>query len=135
MKRPSLWADEKYQTNAGRVAHRNELVPILQDLFRTRPTAEWINLLVETGIPVGPINDIPTILNDPQITARKMVQEVEHRTTGTIKLLGPVAKLSKTPAQIHDAPPPLGADTEFVLRQHLNYSSEQIARLREEGVV
>jgi len=135
VERPDLWADERYQTNAGRVEHRDELIPILQDLFRTRLTEEWITFLLETGIPVAPINDIPTILNDPQIAARQMVQEVEHRTAGPIKLLGPVAKLSRTPAQICHAPPTLGADTEVVLRERLNYSPEQIIALREEGVI
>ncbi len=135
VERPDLWEDARFQTNAGRVEHRGQLVPKLQDLFRTRSTDVWIALLIETGIPVGPINDIPTILNDPQIAAREMVQEVEHRTAGTIKLLGPVAKLSKTPAQINGAPPTLGADTEAVLHERLNFSPEQITALREEGVI
>jgi len=135
VERPDLWADERFQTNAGRVAHRDELVPILQDHFRTRSTDEWLDLLLETGIPVGPINDIPTILNDPQIAAREMVQEIDHHTEGRIKLLGPVARLSKTPAQINCAPPTLGADTEVVLRERLNFTPEQITALREEGVI
>ena len=135
VERPDLWADERFRTNAGRVEHRNELIPILQKLFRTRPTEEWIASLLEAGIPVGPINDVPTILNDPQIAAREMVQEVEHRTEGRIRLLGPVAKLSKTPAQIYHAPPTLGANTEDILHERLNYSPEQISALREAGVI
>lgn len=98
-------------------------------------TETWLALLLETGIPVGPINDIPTILNDPQIAAREMVQEVEHSTAGTIQLLGPVAKLSKTPARIYDAPPTLGMDTTAVLHDYLHYSTAQIAALRENGVI
>jgi formyl-CoA transferase len=133
--RPDLWADEQYRTNAGRVEYRDELIPILQDLLRTRTTEAWMALLLEEGIPVGPINDIPTILHDPQIAARDMVQEVEHRTAGMIKLLGPVAKLSKTPARIKEAPPTLGADTESILRERLNYSSEQIATLQKGGII
>ncbi|MCP5097339.1 MAG: CoA transferase [Chloroflexi bacterium] len=133
--RPDLWEDERFRTNASRVEFRDQLVPQLQALFRTRPTNEWIDLLIETGIPVGPINDIPTILNDPQIAARKMVQNVDHRTEGTIQQLGPVAKLSKTPAQIYNAPPSLGADTEAVLSERLNFTPEQIVTLREEGVI
>jgi len=135
VERPDLWNDERFQTNPGRVEHRNELVPILQDLFRTRPTEAWITLLLETGIPVGPINDIPTILNDPQIAAREMVQQVEHSTEGIVQLLGPVPKLSKSPAQIYNAPPTLGADTETILRKYLNYSPEQITALQKKGVI
>ncbi len=133
--RQDLWDDERYRTNAGRVEHRKELVPVLQEHFRTRSTEIWIALLVDAGIPVSPINDIPTILNDPQIIERDMIQEVTHSTAGKIKVLGPVAKLSKTPAQITSAPPALGADTATLLHEYLNYSSEEIAKLHEDGVI
>ncbi len=133
--RLDLWTDVRYQSNAGRVEHREELVPLLQSLFRTRSTDAWIALLLEAGIPVGPINDIPTIFADPQVAARAMVQEVDHATAGKIQVLGPVAKLSATPAHIASAPPVLGADTEAVLEERLNYSAEQIAVLRQDGVI
>jgi formyl-CoA transferase len=133
--RPDLWEDARYQTNAGRVAHRDALIPALQAHFRTRPTGEWIDILLDAGIPVGPINDIPTILNDPQTIAREMVQEIEHATAGRIKQLGPVAKLSATPARIRSAPPTLGADTTAVLRDYLNYSDSEIAILRDNGII
>ena len=73
---------------------------MLQDLFRSRTTEAWLELLLSTKIPAGPINDIPTVLSDPQVLQRQMVQEVEHPTAGTFKVLGPVAKLSQTPAKI-----------------------------------
>ena len=63
-----------------------------------------------------------------------MVQEVEHETAGTIQMLGPVAKLSKTPAEIRRAPPTLGSDSDRVLSE-LGYSPEQIMALREGGVI
>lgn len=135
VERPGLWDDERYQSNAGRVEHRQELVPILQDLFRGRSTDSWIDLLVAAKIPVGPINDIPSILADPQIEARAMVQEVEHETAGTIKMLGQVAKFSRTPSTIRQAPPVLGADTEAVLCGRLGYTPETVAAWREEGSI
>ncbi|MFQ5399773.1 MAG: CaiB/BaiF CoA transferase family protein [Anaerolineae bacterium] len=133
--RPDLWGDARFQTNAGRVEHRSELVPLLQALFSTRPTQYWLDLLVEAGIPVGPINDIPTILADPQVAAREMVQQIEHPTLGPIEVLGPVAKLSHTPATVRLAPPTLGADTDAILRERLGYSAERIAALRETGAI
>lgn len=133
--RPDLWEDARYQTNAGRVEHRHELVPMLQDLFRSRSTDSWIELLVAAKIPVGPINDIPATLADPQIEARSMVQEIEHKTAGTIKVLGQVAKFSRTPSTIRHAPPVLGADTEAVLCDRLGYTPETVAAWREEGSI
>jgi len=132
--RPDLWDDERFQSNAGRVEHRDTLVPLLQELFSSRTAEAWIELLLEAKIPVGPINDIPTILADPQVAARQMVQEVEHKTAGIIQMLGPVAKLSKTPAEIRQAPPTLGGDSDRVLSE-LGYTPEQIKALREEDVI
>jgi crotonobetainyl-CoA:carnitine CoA-transferase CaiB-like acyl-CoA transferase len=111
------------------------LIPLLQELFSTRNSDDWINLLVEARIPVGPINDIPTILADPQVAAREMVQELEHATAGPIQVLGPVAKLSRTPAALRTAPPVLGADTETILSERLDYSPEAIEALRQKGIV
>jgi formyl-CoA transferase len=133
--RPDLWEDERYQTNPGRVENRQLLIPLLQELFSTRNSDDWINLLVEARIPVGPINDIPTILADPQVAAREMVQELEHATAGPIQVLGPVAKLSRTPAALRTAPPVLGADTETILSERLDYSPEAIEALRQKGIV
>lgn len=133
--RPDLWEDERFQTNAGRVTHRDVLVPLLQALFRTRPTQYWVDLMVQAGIPVGPINDIPTVFADPQVQARGMVQEVEHPTAGPIQVLGPVAKMSETPAQVRSAPPLLGAHTAEVLSRRLGYTAEEIEALRRNGVI
>lgn len=133
--RPDLWDDERFQSNAGRVENRAELVPLLQDVCRQRPTDTWIELLVRAGVPSGPINDIPAVLADPQVQARQMVQEVDHATAGRIQMLGPVARLSRTPAAIRQAPPALGADTEQILSRRLGYAPGAIEALKREGII
>jgi crotonobetainyl-CoA:carnitine CoA-transferase CaiB-like acyl-CoA transferase len=133
--RPELWSDERFQSNAGRVEHRDELIPLLQELIRDRRTNDWIDLLVEANIPVGPINDIPAILSDRQILARDMVQVVDHATAGPTQMLGPVAKMSRTPAAIRQAPPVLGADTEEILADRLGYAQEDIIDLQQKGII
>ncbi len=133
--RTDLGEDPRYRTNADRVEHRETLVPELQDVFRHQTASEWIELLLEHQIPVGPVNDIPTVLNDPQVLAREMVLEVEHSSLGPIQQLGPVPKLSRTPARVRKAPPTLGEDTASVLLNELGLSSAEIERLRVEGVI
>ncbi len=71
----------------------------------SRGTKEWIDLLAESHIPVGPVNDIPTVLGHPQVQARQMVQTISHSILGDQQQLGPVPKLSHTPATIRKAPP------------------------------
>jgi formyl-CoA transferase len=133
--RPDLWDNEHFRTNAGRVQHRGTLIPVLQNLFKERTTDEWINLFVKHNIPVGPINDIPTLLTDPHVKSRGMVQEIEHPTLGTIQQLGPVAKFSKTPADLRAAPPLLGEHTESILRDEIGYRDSNIAQLRADGII
>jgi formyl-CoA transferase len=133
--RPDLWENEHFRTNAGRVQHRETLIPILQNLFQERTTVEWIDLCVKHNIPIGPINDVPTVLADPQVISRGMVQEIEHPILGTIQQLGPVAKFSKTPAELRAAPPILGEHTESILRDEIGYRDSHIAQLRADGVI
>ncbi len=133
--RTDLGQDPRYRTNADRVEHRDTLVPELQDVFRQQTAGEWIELLLEHRIPVGPVNDIPTVLNDPQVLAREMVQEVEHTSLGPIQQLGPVPKLSRTPARVRKAPPTLGEDTESVLLSELGCSPSDIENLRAQAVI
>jgi crotonobetainyl-CoA:carnitine CoA-transferase CaiB-like acyl-CoA transferase len=132
--RADLWEDGRFQSNNGRVTHRETLVPLLQALFRTRPAADWLDLLLAAGIPAAPVNDIPAILADPQVAARQMVQRVHHSTAGDISLVGPVAKLSRTPAEVRQPPPTLGEQTDAILTR-LGCSPAEIAAWREAGII
>jgi formyl-CoA transferase len=132
---PELADDPRFATNHARVEHRSTLIPLLQAIFRTRPSTAWLDVLTALGVPAGPINDIATALADPQVQARAMVQEIDHATAGRIKLLGPVAKFGRTPATLRLAPPLLGHDTDAVLHDLLGYDQEHIAALRQHGVI
>ncbi|MCC6456452.1 MAG: CoA transferase [Caldilineaceae bacterium] len=132
---PALAEDERFVTNQARVVHRTELLPLLEAAFAHAPVAAWTERLGAAGIPAGPVNDIPTVLADPQIQARGMVQTVEHPITGPIPLVGPVPKFSSTPATIHRPPPLLGEHTNSVLSEWLGYTNEQIRELAVTGVI
>ena len=133
--RPDWASDPRFATNPDRVANRMVLIADLQAIFRTRPTAFWIQALLDVGIPCGPVNDVPTALNDPQALARDMVQTVHHPLDGDLRVVGPVPKLSRTPPAIRAAPPRLGEHTEALLRELLGCDEADIARLREQRVI
>jgi crotonobetainyl-CoA:carnitine CoA-transferase CaiB-like acyl-CoA transferase len=56
--RPELPADERFATNSARVANVDALGAEIESVLRTRPAAEWIDVLRAASVPVGPINDV-----------------------------------------------------------------------------
>jgi len=108
LEREDLASDPRFVTNPLRVAHRAELIPVLQEAFLQRTTEEWLPRLREAGIPCGAINKVSQAFNDPQIQARGLVWECEHPTAGTIKLVGSPMHFSETPTRLYKAPPLLG---------------------------
>lgn len=127
--------DERFATNPARVHHRQQLIPLLEAVFRTRNKDAWHAALTAAEVPCSPVNDIPTALADPHTTARGMVQTITHPVTGAIPQIGPAPKLSATPAQIRSAPPLLGEHTNAILTDMLGYTNQQIAELRAKGVL
>ena len=130
-----LLDDPQYATNPKRVENRKKLVPLLQEVFLRKDSGEWLKLLSEAEIPVGPINTIDRVFADPQVLARQMLVEMEHPKVGKFKVVGSPLKLSETPVEYRIPPPLLGEHTEEVLRKVLGYDKETVSRLKEEKVI
>jgi crotonobetainyl-CoA:carnitine CoA-transferase CaiB-like acyl-CoA transferase len=131
---PELQADPRFATNAKRLAHRDELVPLLAERFRQRSASEWLEKLEVSGIPAGPINTPEDVLKDEHLLARGMIVELEHPVIGAIRSLGNPMKLSHTPVSYRRPPPLLGEHTTEVLIE-LGYNKNQIEQLHKAGVV
>jgi len=129
-----LAQDARFATNAARVRHREALVPVLQDAFRTRGRSAWLASLEAAGIPCGPVNDLDDVFADPQVRSRGMVVEVPHPLSGAVPLVGSPMKLSATPVDPPRAPPMLGQHTVDVLRE-AGFGDDEIALLRERGAI
>lgn len=131
--RADLRGEPRYATNPGRVEAREELIARLRELFRGRSSATWMSALQAARIPVAPINDIPAALDSPQAAAREMIRTLDH-PAGPLRVVGPVARLSETPATVRTPPPLLGEHTEIILRD-LGYDPDEINALRAGGVI
>ncbi|MGE5704018.1 MAG: CaiB/BaiF CoA transferase family protein [Clostridia bacterium] len=131
---PELACTEKFQTNAGRVRNREELIAIISQRLLTRPSAEWLAALSEHDIPNGPINDLEATFADPQVAAREMIVEMAHPTAEQIKLVGSPIKLSRTPVEMRRHPPLYGEHTDSILHE-LGYSEHQIDEFRTNHII
>lgn len=132
--RPELAGDPRFATNGDRMRNLEALTPIIGDELKKRPSAEWIGLFEEAGVPVGPVNKIGDMLADPQVAAREMVVEVDHPKAGRTKALGHPIKFSGTPGKVERAAPLLGQHTRALLEE-LGYSPAEVDRLYAEGAV
>jgi len=132
---PELIDDPRFATNALRVKNRKELIEILSKRIEERTGNEWLELLNAASIPCAPINTIDEVFKDPQVLHRQMLVEIEHPKAGKIKMAGIPVKYSEAKPRIRLHPPMLGEHTEEILKEVLGYSTEKIARLREERVI
>jgi len=107
--------DPRFATNAARVAHRAELVPLLRQVTVQRTTAQWITALETANVPCGPINTLEQVFADPHVQARGLRVELPHPVAGTTPGVASPLRFSKTPVQYRRAAPALGADTAAVL--------------------
>jgi crotonobetainyl-CoA:carnitine CoA-transferase CaiB-like acyl-CoA transferase len=133
--RPELASDARFAKNQDRVRNRAVLVPLLEDVMRTRPKAEWLAALEAAKVPCGAINDLGEVFADPHVRERGMVHRWEHPLAGPLNLVASPLKLGATPVRTDLPPPLLGEHTQEVLTELLGWDDERITALREQEVI
>ncbi|MCB8836582.1 CaiB/BaiF CoA-transferase family protein [Aurantimonas sp. VKM B-3413] len=129
-----LLEDERFDTNAKRVANRADLNAQIDEAMRHETQAVWIERLNAAGVPCGRVQTLGEVFEDPQVEAQEMVLDVDHPGHGTVRMTGFPVKFSKTPCRVRHPAPDLGADTDAVLAE-AGYSREEIDALRAAAVV
>jgi len=132
------WAtDARFATNTLRVKHRGVLIPMMEELTRTRTTAAWVTLLEDKAVPCGPINDIAQAFDDAQVKARGLAVTLPRDAGDGVASITGVAsplRLSATPPVLRHAPPALGQHTQEVLAE-MGIDASRFEALRSAGVV
>jgi crotonobetainyl-CoA:carnitine CoA-transferase CaiB-like acyl-CoA transferase len=131
---PELAADARFKNISGRVANRPVLLPILEDITRTRSIDEWVGTLEKVHVPCGPINTIDRVFADPQVRSRGMQLKLDHPQYGQVPSIASPMRFSKSKLEYKSAPPALGQHTQEVLAG-LGMTAAEIARLRADHAI
>jgi crotonobetainyl-CoA:carnitine CoA-transferase CaiB-like acyl-CoA transferase len=127
--RKDLKESSKFKNLKGRYENKEELLKILKAIFIKKTTNEWICLLKENDVPCAPVNKFEEVFNDPHLISRELIIEVDHPKFGKIKELAcPIRVVGenqkKQPAAAY------GENTEEILKNYLNASSDDIEKLK-----
>jgi crotonobetainyl-CoA:carnitine CoA-transferase CaiB-like acyl-CoA transferase len=133
--RADLAADPRFSTSRDRVLNRDALVPELIEVFRKRPTAEWIAALQREKVPCGQVRNLKQVFASPEVAARGLVAQVPDARHGTVRLMRSPLGLRGTPPREPSAPPRLAEHTDVLLREVLGLDAEAIKALRASGAV
>ncbi len=133
--REDLISDKRFRTNADRTENHAELFPILSEIMAQRTTNAWIDALGKIGVPCGPINAMDKVVSHPQVQAREMITRIAHQITGEVEVPGVPIKLSETPGNVDAPAPSLGEHTTEVLTNVLKMSPDEVAKLKQNGVI
>lgn len=132
-----LLTDPRF-TGPATLENKKERVSIIQEIFLTKTTEEWMRLLIEADVPCGPVNTLDKALADPQVEATDMVVTIDHPSGVQVRQTGNPIKMSGTPSELKTKflfPPYVGEHTEETLSRLLGYSEEKLAGLREEKII
>ena len=132
LERPDLAEDPRFRGFAGRYEHADQVLAILADVFRQRPTNEWITVLSAAQVPCGPVNSVAQALAEPQSVARRVVVTTEHPRFGEVRQVVSAVRVGEEPAT-HRRAPRRHEDADAVMCELLGYTEERRAELASEG--
>lgn len=129
-----LIGDPNYSSGAARSQRREELYGLLEGLFSTRTSWEWLEALQAAGVPCGPTLGRDELFDDPQVIANGYAASVNYDGIQTIEVVGSPVRYSSSTVRIGSETPNLGQHTDELLGE-ADLSPEEISRLRSDGVV
>jgi crotonobetainyl-CoA:carnitine CoA-transferase CaiB-like acyl-CoA transferase len=134
MDREDLLADERYRTDAGRLADAGRLSGLFEEWLRDLPADEAVEILNDAGIPAAHHQTVEEAAEMDHVEARGVFQDIDHPRLGEFTVTTSPLDLSETPVREPEHTPVLGEHNREVLAE-LGYSDEQIEAFVEDGVL
>jgi CoA:oxalate CoA-transferase len=117
---PGLATDPRFTTNELRHDNVDALEIEMEKALSKNTVAHWLEALNGAGVPCAPINDIPHMMEDPQVVARNMIIEVDDPVAGKIKVAGnPIKVVGLEEPKTYAPPPQLDQDREKILAEFI----------------
>jgi len=135
MGRPELADDARFRTLADRKANEDDLENLIVEWTLTQDPFEAMKALQGAGVPAYVPLKNREVLDDPQLAVRDFWVEKEHQVVGVRRHAGIPYRMSETPGEVRSAAPVMGQDNDYVLRELLGLSEDQVANLIERGVI
>lgn len=134
LEKPEWLEDPRFINPQMRSDNRALMIQLIGAIIITQPLAYWEKRLIENEVPCSPVNTIDKVVQQPQVHARGMVQEMNLDGLGMMSMAGLPIKFSDSPGAIRLPPPRLGQHSTEILGE-LGYSAEKIAALADSGAV
>ncbi len=134
LEKPEWLEDPRFINPQMRSDNRALMIQLIGAIIITQPLAYWEKRLIENEVPCSPVNTIDKVVQQPQVHARDMVQEMRLDGLGMMSMAGLPIKFSDSPGAIRLPPPRLGQHSADIL-QELGYSAEKISALADSGAV
>jgi crotonobetainyl-CoA:carnitine CoA-transferase CaiB-like acyl-CoA transferase len=131
LEQPQLGTDSRFATLSARKQHEEALEEIITTWTTTRSPEEATAQLQAAGIPAAPSMNNRDLSTDAHLNSRSIFVSLDHPEVGQQQHVGIPWQMSKTPLSVQRPGPLLGQDTEYVLREILGYSAEEVGALKE----
>ncbi|AKN32000.1 carnitine dehydratase [Clostridium carboxidivorans P7] len=136
MNKPELATCEDFDKNIKRVKRHVEVKKIVEAWTLEHTIDEIVDILLEAGVPVAPINTIDRVVKDPHIAGvREMFVDVEHPVAGKMKITGSHIKLSETKTSVKTPAPVLGQHNKEFYKEFMGLSEKEIENMIQEGIL
>jgi succinyl-CoA:(S)-malate CoA-transferase subunit A len=135
MGRPDLASEELYGPQAKRLAAREIVNQHVIDWVGSLSRTEVLQSCLSESVPVGNVNSIADIFEDPHFIARGNLVSRNEEDYGEVVVPGVIPALSKTPGRISGLGPKLGNANQEVLSTLLGMASDEIEQLRKKQII